>query len=60
MRNLVEYPITRAEMLTALQDAVLLFPQDLVGDVRPAALLTLAAELRAAWDLPEERRPVWV
>lgn len=38
MRNLIKYPITLQEKLDAIDWALEQLPEDLVGDIRPAAL----------------------
>lgn len=39
MRNLLQYPITQAEMLAALDDAIQIVPPRGIGDVRHVALI---------------------
>lgn len=53
MRNLAQYPITDAEIITALEEALdnmkaLAKAEELIGDVTPVALQTLLARLRRA------------
>jgi len=51
MRNTMEYPITKEELIDTLSECCKYFPDDLVGDIRPLILSKLLDKIDQIYDI---------